>query len=347
MNKLLNKSLKQFTIYAGIVLALSVPVYYVAISKLWQYELDEHNIMLTPEAGQEDTYLILGAVTLLTIFFFMLLLGGFVWLNRKVSGLIWQPFYKTLSIIKSFDLNARRNISFPKTDILEFAELNQGLDKLITGSIDAYNQQKEFADNASHELQTPMAIIQSKLEMLQQSSTLTNDQYTLIEQSLQALARVNRVNKNLLLLTRIENSQFMDQELLSLSDLLTELLSLSLNFAENKMISLRSDIERGFEVKANRGLVEIMLNNLLTNAIRHGIPGSSIAVILGESRLVIRNSGSEPLQQEQLFRRFAAASSQAPSTGLGLAIVKQISERYGWKVGYDFINDEHVFSLSF
>ncbi len=144
----------------------------------------------------------------------MLLLGGFVWLNRKISHRLWQPFYKSLEKIKSFDLNTNTKVEFGQTDIIEFAELNDKPDKLITGSVATYHQQKEFADNASHELQTPLAIVQSKLEMLEQSSSLTGDQYKIIEETLQALTRVNRINKNLLLLNNgIENSQFMEREL--------------------------------------------------------------------------------------------------------------------------------------
>src|SRR5690349_15813406 len=150
MSKLLNRSLKKFMIYAAVVLACSIPVYYVAISRLWQYELDEHNIMLTPEAGREDSFLIIGAVTLLTVLFFILLLGGFILLNRSISKQLWQPFYSSLTRIRNFDLNKQRAIAFEPTSIAEFAELNQSLDRLIAGNIAAYTQQKEFADNASH-----------------------------------------------------------------------------------------------------------------------------------------------------------------------------------------------------
>lgn len=150
MNKLFNLSLKKIMIYAGIVLICSIPVYYIAISRLWQYELDEHNIILTPEAGREDSFLIIGAVTLLTVLFFVLLLGGFILLNRSISRHLWQPFYQSLAQIKSFDLGQQKEITFDKTNIAEFAELNESLHKLIAGNISAYKQQKEFAENASH-----------------------------------------------------------------------------------------------------------------------------------------------------------------------------------------------------
>jgi len=347
MNKLLNKSLKRISVYAGIVLTCSIPIYYSAISKLWQYELDEHNILLTPEAGREDSFLIISAITLLTVFFFALLLGGFIWLNRGISRRLWQPFYKSLEQIKAFDLNKHSKIIFDRADISEFAELNDSLDKLIRGSIATYNQQKEFADNASHELQTPLSIVQLKLEMLQQSSSLTNEQYKIIEETLQALSRVNRINKNLLLLTRIENSQFLDKELFDLSDLLNNTVKLFVNFSDNKNINLQANIGSGVLVEANKTLVEIVVNNLLTNAIRHSIPKSSVVITLSTGILTVTNSGLVSLQQDQLFKRFATASAQNPGTGLGLAIIKQICDRYHWAINYRFKNHQHIFSLHF
>jgi signal transduction histidine kinase len=347
MKKLLNRSLKNFLIFAGIVLALSIPIYYFAISLLWQYEIREHKILLTPEAGREDSYLIIGAVTLLTVFFFAIILVGFVLINRKVSNRLWQPFYRSLGQIKNFDLNTQDTVFFENTDIEEFAELNHGLDRLIAGNIAAYNQQKEFADNASHELQTPLAIVQSKLEMLLQSKSLTDSQYNTIEDALNALTRVNRINKNLLLLTKIENSQFMEKEALDLSELLHNSMALFRNFSDNKRIVLKTDILPGIVVEGNKTLVEILLHNLLTNAIRHSDEGASTCITLCTDKLVIANSGSTPLEKDQLFKRFATASSETPGTGLGLAIVRHICDRYYWEINYCFENGQHIFSLEF
>jgi signal transduction histidine kinase len=347
MNKLLNRSLKKFMLYAAAVLACSIPIYYAAISIFWQYELDEHNIILTPEAGREDRFLIIGAVTLLTVFFFILLLGGFILLNRKISKRLWKPFYNTLGKIRHFNLNEQKTVSFEQTDIAEFDELNRSLDKLIAGSVAAYDQQKQFADNASHELQTPLAVVQSKLEMLLQSKSLTGDQYNTIEEALKALTRVNRINKNLLLLTRIENSQFMNKEQVDLSALLSHSMAQFTNFSEDKHIALQVNIIPGVTVDGNKILIEILLNNLITNAIRHSADNAFVSVALSSKSLEITNTGAASLEPAKLFKRFATASSQTPGTGLGLAIVKQIGDRYGWTINYAFHKGMHVFSLHF
>lgn len=347
MSKLLSHSLRRTIIYAGLVLACSIPVYYLGISMLWKYEMKEHNIVLTPEAGREDSFLIIGAVTILTISFFALLLGGLILLNRRISRQMWQPFYQSLHKIRNFDLNQRDHISFEKTDITEFAELNQSLQKLIDANISVYNQQKEFADNASHELQTPLAIVRSKLELLSQNSSLTDEQYHIIEDALAALTRAGRINKNLLLLTRIENSQFMEKEKIDLSILLEQSAALFVPFSEEKHLEWKIDIHPGVQVEGNKTLVEILLHNLMTNAIRHSPQNGKINLHLSLDQLVVSNEGSHSLRTDQLFKRFASASTGPAGTGLGLALVKQICNRYNWQINYTFENKQHVFTVNF
>lgn len=333
--------------YAGIILACSVPIYYIAINYLWHYELDEHKIILTPEAGREDRFLIIGTVTLLTVVFLAILFGGITLINKSISHRVWQPFYKSLENIREFDLTKHNGIPFEETDIEEFHELNQSLQKLIKGNIAVFSQQKEFADNASHELQTPLAVIQSKLELLLQSQPLTDDQYNSIEDALKALSRVGRINKNLLLLAKIENSQYQDKEMLELSELLHYSIEQFHHFIENSEINIATSIIPGIQVQGNRPLVEILINNLLTNAIRYTAGKSKILIFLEENILRIENDGVESLRAEQVFKRFATASSQSPGTGLGLALVQQICERYQWKADYKFDRGRHVFTVIF
>lgn len=346
MTKLLNRSLKRFTVYAGLVLVCSMPVYFQIISRLWQYELDEHKIVLTDEADREDTFLIIIVVTTLTVLFFVLLMVGFILLNRRISKKVWQPFYDSLAQIKQFDLNQQHKIIFAETDIQEFAELNQSLNKLIAGNISAYNQQKEFADNATHELQTPLAIIQSKLDLLLQSKSLTREQYAMIEDAQKASARIIRINKNLLMLTKIENSQFMEKEKINLSELLHQTLILFSSFTDDKHLLLEKEIKPGVIVEGNLLLVEIVLNNLITNAIRYSPASGAISLELSGNQLVISNAGTVALNQEQLFKRFGTTATHTPGTGLGLALVKQVCQRYGWGITYRFNNMLHIFTLS-
>ena len=347
MSKLLNYSLNKIILCAGIVLVCSIPIYYFAISHLWQYELDEHKVMVTPEAGREDDFLIIGAVTLLSVLFFIMLLAALIFLNRRLSKRMWQPFYESLELIKSFDLGEPGNPTFQKTGITEFDELNISLQKLLSANLTVYNQQKEFADNASHELQTPLAIVQSKLDLLSQNKQLNDDQFQLIEEAHAALSRASRINKNLLLLTKIENSQFSERETIDLSVILEELLIQFAPFLEEKELNIRKDIKTPIKIEGNKILIEILFGNLLTNVIRHSISPGEVSVSLSPERFLIANPGNESLQVDQLFRRFATTSSATPGTGLGLALVKQISMRYQWKVYYQFQENGHIFQIRF
>ncbi|MRG44246.1 sensor histidine kinase [Chitinophaga sp. SYP-B3965] len=347
MSKLLNYSLKRIVICAAVVLACSIPIYYLALSRLWQYELDEHNVIVTAEAGREDKLLIIGAVTLLSALFFAILLGALILLNRRLSRGMWQPFYQTLKQIKRFDLDNPDNIHFEQTGIAEFDELNESLKRLLQANITVYNQQKEFADNASHELQTPLAIVQSKLELLSQSKTIDDEQYHLIEAAQSALTRAGHINKNLLLLTKIENKQFADKASIDLYALVQDLSTQFAPFFEEKGCELRVDAQHPLIVEGNRNLIEILIGNLLTNAIRHTPGAGIINVHLDTDRLTVSNPGTEPLNRSQLFKRFASASQHSPGTGLGLALVKQIVIRYQWNVEYAFRDGNHHFYLIF
>ncbi|MGO4292372.1 sensor histidine kinase [Chitinophaga sp. RAB17] len=347
MSKLLNYSLNKIILCAGIVLVCSIPIYYFALSHLWQYELGEHHVRVTPEAGREDSFLIIGAVTLLSAFFFIVLLGALILLNRRLSRRMWQPFYESLEQIKSFDLDEPSNTIFQRTGITEFDEMNASLQKLLSANLAVYNQQKEFADNASHELQTPLAIVQSKLDLLLQSKQLNDDQFQLIEEAHAALSRASRINKNLLLLTKIENSQFSERQTIDLSGILGELLVQFAPFFEEKKLHVYADIKTPVNIEGNRILIEILFGNLLTNVIRYSISPGEITVSLSHDRFLIANPGEESLQADQLFKRFATASSANPGTGLGLALVKQISMRYQWKAYYQFQGNNHTFQIRF
>lgn len=347
MSRLLNKSIRTFLIYAAVVLVCSIPAYYYAIRWFWDFEVDEHNIILSEEASMHDTFMILSSVTVLTTVFFVILLGGFVLLNKAVSRKLWQPFYKSLDEIRKFDLAENKSVDFGDTDIDEFTKLHESLNKLIAGNIAAYNQQKEFADNASHELQTPLAVVQTKLGLLLQSKSLTREQFDTIEEALSALSRVTRINKNLLLLTKIENSQYQDKEEIDWSILLDKSVEQLGTVLEGRGLTIHKKISPGIRLMGNRSLVEILVNNLLTNAIRHSSAGSDICIHLTDAVLAIRNAGTEALDSNNLFKRFATASSKNPGTGLGLALAKQVCLRYNWSIAYNFEENMHIFSVTF
>lgn len=309
------------------------------------FKLDGQLYSLTVETNIEESYETIAAITAITVLFFIILLVGFIKLNKKISAKLWMPFYQTLEKIKAFDLNQQQTIPFEKSDINEFEVMNTSINKLIESNVAVFKQQKEFTENASHELQTPLAVVQGKLDLLIQSDAITAEQSAIIEETNHALSRISRINKNLLLLAKIENQQFLEKERINLVAPLQEILELLSDMLEDKLLNL--DLHRECFVEGNRILVEIMLTNLLINSIRHTGPKAQINIRLKTDTLVISNTGSSTLKTEKLFKRFSSAAIQTPGSGLGLSIVKEICKRYNWDIQYDYVDDLHTFTVRF
>ncbi len=269
--------------------------------------------------------------------------------TRFISNSLWKPFYDTLQKIEAYNIEMHAVPEFSKTRIEEFCQLNAGLKRLINGTLLSYKIQKRFTENASHELQTPLALFQSKLDLLLQEPDLSGKQAELIQSLYEASARLTRVNKNLLLLAKIENNQFVDLKPVSLSETIQEVLPYFSEQAEAKQLSLFTNFtSEGTGLQANQGLVEMVINNLLLNAIRYNHAQGSIHISVQKSVLIVSNTGNEiALQQDFLFQRFSRLADQPQSNGLGLAIVKEICDRYNWKINYIWENKLHTFFISF
>jgi signal transduction histidine kinase len=301
---------------------------------------------LVIETNVEEVHETVLAVSLITCLFIGLLITGFILLNRQQSKRIWAPFTETLEKLKQFDLNSGEGIHLADTDILEFAELNTVLKKLIENNVRVYRQQKEFTQNASHELQTPLALLKSKVDLLIQDPSLTEEQRKIIESLDSSILRVTRINKNLLVLFGIENKGYESEEV-HLNKVVESLVAAFSDFAESKGCSISLNVKDSVKLRANESLVEILISNLLSNTIRHGAPDSTIAVTLTDRTLIVSNEGSASLEKGHLFKRFIPATTSTPGTGLGLAIVKEIGDKYDWKISYSFTGKLHVFSVFF
>jgi signal transduction histidine kinase len=310
-------------------------------------KVNGENYLLTVETNIEETEETAIAIAILTFLFFLILVVGFLILNKRLSVKLWQPFRNTLTKLKTFNLNSQNKISFEESKILEFEELNVALNKLIEHTISVYKSQKEFTENASHELQTPLAIIKNKLDILLQKEALTDRQYQIIEDINKALTRVSRINKNLLLLAKIENQQFDESETINLSELSEECLEQLKEHFSTKELSVHTSIEKDCVVTGNRVLIEVLINNLLLNSIKHSSQKGIVEVKLSQSCFIISNSGTTTLEKEHLFKRFKKSSEESSGSGLGLSIVEQICKRHQWTIDYDFHQETHTFKINF
>lgn len=278
----------------------------------------------------------------------LILLAGFVLTTKVISVRLWKPFYCTLRSIEAFDIEARTEPDFAESKTFEFVQLNSVLKKLISQNINAFEREKEFTQNASHELQTPLAIFQSKLDLLLQNPHLNADQALILQQLYEASSRLLRINKNLLLLTKIEHRQFSEKERVNIKKVIEEVLPYFSEQAQEK--ELHIDVVYGDDVfiEANRGLTEILINNLFMNAIRHNKQRGCIRVMLMPHTLMLENTGVDrALNKEDMFQRFSANGERHHGSGLGLAIVKKIATLNDWNVSYHFHDNLHIFSVFF
>jgi signal transduction histidine kinase len=298
------------------------------------------------ETNMEEIDETILAIAAITIFFFIVLLVGFVYINRKTSLRVWRPFYDTLDSLHAFRLEGGAPAALPLSQVTEFTDLNKGLYRLMEASLASYKQQKEFTENASHELQTPLAIVKSKLDLLLQGHSLDQPQMQILEDAYQAINRVTRINKNLLLLAKMEHTQFDQQRNISVAGLLTALSEQFSDRFESSGIRYTQQISE-MTLLANPILLEILLTNLLVNALRYTPAGGSVSVRANQHKLTFENTGTSPLDGQNLFRRFAQVSSEHAGSGLGLAIAREICERYGWQITYDFDCGHHHFTISF
>ena len=277
-----------------------------------------------------------------------LLLGGLLLLNRQIARRLWQPFYKTLEQLRRFEVTEDKLLDLSPSSVTEFNELNRTLNGLTQRSHQAYLGQKEFTEHAAHEMQTPLAVFQSKLELLSQTQPLTPEQAGLVGALNGVTVRLARLNKSLLLLTRIENHQYVATGPVNAAALLDALLQQSVESIQAKEIRLkRTGLSDGPTLQTNRSLLGILLTNLLTNAIRYTPSTGLITVDVQLHTLTIANTG-EPLSipPDKLFSRFQKGEAQTEGVGLGLAIAKKVADASGYTLSYRYADQQHRFILT-
>jgi len=277
---------------------------------------------------------------------YLVLVVSMVLVNNFLLKKIWRPFYHTIEKLRGYKISDQDDINFKPTRVEEFKLLQKSLEDLIQTNRETFNAQKQFIENASHELQTPLAIGINKLELMAEKSDFSGEQLQKISEVIDSLERLTRLNKSLLLLSKIENRQFPETEKMDMNALVKKLAGEFEELADFKSVDIH--IEENFElnISINKSLSEILVTNLLKNAIFHNQENGKVNVILNSNSLTVENSGGETLDSEKIFGRFYKSSQQTQSTGLGLAIVQSIIEMYGFTIRYEF-NGMHRFTIGF
>lgn len=280
---------------------------------------------------------------------YLLLIFALLIISGVSSYFILRPFKLTLGEIKQFSLkDPNQHSSFPTSGVKEFNRLNAFLKEMTDKMRSDYKSLKEFSENASHEFQTPIAIIQSKLDVLLDEDSLQEAQLEQLSAIQNATKRLSNISNSLALLTKIENNEFVDVSRVNASELVGSLLKEFTELFDLKDLKLSQDIDEHIVLESDKVLIELMFTNLISNEIRYNMPGGKVELQLNEDRLMISNTGPElTVDPAELFERFKKSNQSGGSLGLGLAIVKKICECYGYQVSYQFAGGIHTIQITF
>lgn len=280
------------------------------------------------------------------IVLYIVIIASVIVINNFLLRRIWHPFYDLISKLRQFNLKKGSAFSVPQTRVLEFAQLNETVMTLLNKNIEVYNSQKQFIENVSHESQTPLAISINKLELILEELQDEKSAQGLSE-VIHNLERLTRLNKSLLLLSKIENKQFTGTEEVVLNTIIKELLHEFRELMEFKNLHVSLSENGVFTHVFDRDLVLILFTNLLKNAIVHNVNGGEIEIQIDTNQVHIANGGEKiALDEGKIFGRFYKATNKSGSTGLGLAIVKAICDIHHLGLNYSYIDGKHVIVIS-
>ena len=296
----------------------------------------------TPTFERQD---LLESVFLHIIALYIILTLTIITVTAVIFHYSMQPLYALLKWLDKYHPGKGVDDIPAKSNIPEFKKLTKAAHDTIERAEQYMERQKQFIGNASHELQTPLAILSTRIEWIIDNTTLTEEQFAELSKMRQSLHRLVKLNRTLLLLSKIDNGQFPEKKEIDLVEVIENETEIYKDIYADNGISCTTCTPARFVVEMNESLATTMITNLIKNAFVHSAPGSNIEISIEKRTLTISNNGEEPLDSTRLFDRFYT-SGKKESTGLGLALVKSIAERYGFKITYTFINKRHTFSIS-
>ena len=287
------------------------------------------------------------AIFQLLVGLFVSLLVAILLINVWVFRRSMRPFYRLVDWLDHSRLG-KKNVPLENpTHTTEFRKLNEAVMRYATHSEEVFEQQKQFIGNASHELQTPLAICQNRLEMLMEDETLSELQMEEILKTYQTLEYVSKLNKSLLLLSKIDNSQFVETSEVCINEVLHRYVDDYREVYDYRGIRLTVEEKGDFRIRMNETLAVVLVTNLLKNAFVHNIDKGEIRIVITSSGIRFGNTGNgEPLDGKRIFERFYQGKKKEGSTGLGLAIVDAVCRQYQLRVSYSAVDGMHCFEIS-
>lgn len=303
-------------------------------------------LVIRTSTVEEDDLIYDLSIALIVLYFFLVL--SILFVNGFLLNKAWKPFYAILEKLRNYQFGEKRDDRKQAYSIREFGQLDEEIDEMIRRNEQVFNQQKKFIENASHELQTPLAIMINKIDLSVQDGKVEDHHMHLLMDLKANLTRMSGLNKSLLMLSRIDNNQFSTTEIVDFNVLIKEMIADYRDFTDHKRISIETVEHGNFSASFNSDLAHILISNLLKNAIKYNIPDGIIKVIIENDRIVMMNTGQKyPLDENQIFSRFYKQASDHNSTGLGLSIVHSIIRQYPvFSIEYRFEEEMHQLIIS-
>lgn len=286
------------------------------------------------------------AVPVLGLLVLILLSSFFV--IYKINYSIWKPFYQNILKLKKFSAADNTELNLLKYDIEEFTDLNNCLMELTEKIRKDYQNLKIFSENISHELQTPLAIIKTKTELMLQDASLNNDIIKQIQIINHTAHRLSKLNSALILLIKIESADYTWKKKINLKNFILNKIEEIKELSDLAGIAISAEFKNDPVIEINEYLLDILFSNLIANAVKHNIKDGFIEIILTDNSLRIKNSGKEiSIDPSIYFERFVKGEHSKGSTGLGLTIIKQICDINKYKISYTYEKKCHLIKIDF
>lgn len=294
---------------------------------------------------KEDMLYTIIVITIAAFFIFLIII---MIVNKVVSQKVFKDFYKTIDSLDNFSVSENKPLTFDNTNILEFKKLNTAIEKLSAKAIKEYKSLREFTEETNHEIQTPLAIAKSNLEILLQNEKLTGNDLIQVNTALTNLNKLERTNKSILLLNKLEYKSLFDVSEVNIADEIKKVLESFSDFIALKNISLDVSLNEERIIVSNPSLINILLNNIISNAIKHNVEGGKIFVQLKNNQLKISNTVKQSSSNlGKHFTRFYKESNSSDSIGLGLTIVKKICDMYNLKISNKINDGMYIITMEY
>lgn len=297
----------------------------------------------TPTFERDD---IIRAILIHIITLYAVLVGTIMLVTTMVFNYSMKPLYSLLKWLKKYS-PGKGTKDFPDEEsVMEFRRLTQAARITIERAEKQLELQKQFTGNASHELQTPLAILGTRIEWLIDKTTLTDEQFAELSKMRQSLHRLAKLNRTLLLLSKIDSGQFIARSEVDLAGIIENEAGIYKEIFDYKEIDCTIRLPKRFTASMDESLATTMISNLIKNAYLHSPENGKIEIETTEYELRISNSGETGLDATRIFDRFYT-NGKSGSTGLGLALVKSIADSYNFAFTYNFTGKMHCFTVRF